>query len=125
MARRRRTKRSNRRLPTSHFSTPSSNITIARLHQLLGVTQYEPELYSIPVKFSKPQALEYKKSSQLAKSVFPKTYGVQQAVTPSQAAALPICASRAQRAEVMHATGQAGKRGQKRPNWTSKSKVRC
>lgn len=36
-----------------------------------------------------------------------------------------VCARRHQRAEVLHATGKTGKRGQKSPVWTSKSKINC
>lgn len=36
-----------------------------------------------------------------------------------------ICFSRAQRKEVLHATGKAGKLGQRRPVYTDASKVRC
>lgn len=36
-----------------------------------------------------------------------------------------ICFSRSQRKEVLHATGKAGKLGQRRPVYTDASKVRC
>lgn len=36
-----------------------------------------------------------------------------------------ICQRRAERAEVIHATGKAGKGGQKSPRFTRNSKVRC
>lgn len=36
-----------------------------------------------------------------------------------------MCVQRAQRTEVLHAIGKAGKTGQKRPVWTQKSKIRC
>lgn len=36
-----------------------------------------------------------------------------------------ICDSRREREEVIHATGKAGRRGQRRPLWTKQSRVRC
>lgn len=36
-----------------------------------------------------------------------------------------ICASRAERREVMHATGSAGKKGQRPAQWKPSSKTRC
>lgn len=36
-----------------------------------------------------------------------------------------VCEARAQRKEVMHATGNAGKRGQNVPVFTANSKIRC
>lgn len=35
------------------------------------------------------------------------------------------CVRRKQRREVLHALRKTGKVGQKRPNWTQKSKIRC
>lgn len=46
-------------------------------------------------------------------------------VTAHAAAPVDICTSRAIRSEVIHATGNSGRRGQKRPRWTEKSKVKC
>jgi len=36
-----------------------------------------------------------------------------------------ICVDRSTRNEIIHATGNAGKRGQKSPIWKKSSKVRC
>lgn len=36
-----------------------------------------------------------------------------------------VCVQRAQRAEVMHATGKAGRGGQKTPVWTDRSSIKC
>lgn len=36
-----------------------------------------------------------------------------------------ICESRSERKQVMFATGSAGRKGQRTPMWTQKSKVRC
>lgn len=36
-----------------------------------------------------------------------------------------VCLGRSARREVLHALGKAGKRGQKRPRFTAKSKVKC
>jgi len=57
-------------------------------------------------------------TSTLTKAVVAKT-GL------SGSAGASICVNRQSRAEVMHATGRAGKVGQKTPVWTKKSKVRC
>lgn len=45
--------------------------------------------------------------------------------TATAHAPVDICTSRSIREEVIHATGKSGRRGQKRPRWTDKSKVRC
>lgn len=80
-------------------------------------------------------AIRQKQRHLAKKSTFPKTYSpvASTARLPDnpikkQAAdtvTMNLCVGRAQRKEVIHATGNAGRRGQKTPKWTAKSKVRC
>lgn len=115
----------NRRLPTrSAGFTPA--YTIEQLRDLIGVTRSYEVIPSTRVKQN-----AYARQRRLAnnnKSNFPKTYGVQSPAVAEDRKVMrqmDLCLARAKREEVMHAIGKAGKVGQKRPNWTKKSKVRC
>lgn len=128
---RRRRYSSNQRLPTvrssytSRRSYPSllSNYDIDPFEGAATILQLRRALGLLPKR----------QLAKTQKSTFPKTYGVRapiqqknvKAVATADRVTLPVCASRAIREEVMHAIGKSGKRGQKSPIWTKKSKVRC
>jgi len=121
---------SNRRLPTrtARFTTNTYS-TLAQMRQLLYPNTYQWEPY-VPTYRSPTKAIV---KSHLAKnyqkSAFPQTYGVnsvpQSKTSKELSAPKTICESRKERTEVLFAKNQTGKSGQKRPNWTLKSKVKC
>lgn len=138
---RRRRYTSNQRLPTT---TPRST-----------PTKYEPNVYTTSQDYSwigdllvsNPDFVRPVKKRQLAKtqqkSTFPKTYSptitqqLRRVANPlgkvksdinkqiNPVTRLKLCVGRAMRKEVMHAIKEAGKSGQKSPEWTRKSKIKC
>lgn len=76
----------------------------------------EPTYSYVTPKYSKSYISAV---SKLTSSVLPVK------LSKSEMKSIGICSSRHERKEVMFASGNAGKRGQKKPVWTSKSKVKC
>lgn len=142
--RRRRSSASNRRLPTASvtsFNPPrflnnrSAVISGAELSRLFGRTQLlEPLGYSRVYKAQdrafvrRPakRVQEVTNHTDLVKNVFQGGSLVRvHEEGPLTKTPPEICAARAQRSEVLHATGQAGRKGQRKPRFTAASKLRC
>lgn len=66
------------------------------------------------------------KSVPLSKALWqPQDVNTVSPAAKPKAEPIETCVARSQRTEVIHATGRAGKRGQKSPLWTEKSKIKC
>lgn len=123
---------SNRRLPT-FAQTPLTSY----IDQMISPS-FSPEIESFssprpgvlpgPAPVSTPHIpLKNAWGPGVAPSIISRNDGSTNDVSTAATAAAPldICTSRAIRAEVIHATGNAGRKGQKRPRWTEKSKIKC
>lgn len=130
MGRSRRTKRSNRRLPTtSVYSRTPVTIAPSRFGTALLDDIFRPlsrshrslsKAIKIADKQFRKEFADPHSRWILRKAAF------KLASRPLQAApSAGVCVQRQSRKEVIHALGHAGKAGQKSPVWTKKSKVRC
>lgn len=131
MGKSRRSRRSsNRRLPTYLRSDTPYTDYIERYGRW---TSYNPAA-DVPIfeKLGKrirqvPYEPAPTKTSPSYGRISPKKRGFAPVTTtaPQSVVKEKICVDRSTRKEIMHATGNAGKRGQKSPVWKKSSKVRC
>lgn len=125
---RRRDAVTNRRLPTRRSSTrATSDYGYDERRNRYETTEFQSRL--LPYRQKSPSRLfenvNNRKSVPTNRAYLPKLR-VGQVVSQN----LPqrqksLCEQRQTRVEVIHATGNAGRRGQRSPIWTRKSKVRC
>lgn len=130
-----RSRTSNRRLPTSDVFDLNFN----RMVGLPSISSLSSQFFSNVVEeFFGPEPKprirrrrpRYPARTRPAEPVpLSKALWQPKDVTPvvaePKARPLDTCVARSQRTEVIHATGRAGKRGQKSPLWTEKSKIKC
>ena len=133
MARNRRRRRdavTNRRLPTSQRARRSDNQTEWSFRDPFNrrseatyeyVSQTNPRRFRLPANVNQ-------RNTRIVRGYAPTltrgTLGGVQS-SPRKIRTTSLCESRREREEVLHAKGLSGRRGQKPPIWTQKSKVRC
>jgi hypothetical protein len=137
MARSRKTK-SNRvnRKPRGTRATTSRRLRLPSAKRTDSLREFEdrrewhPQGPTRPVRsFSK--VTEYVQDNELhrgrgrADGIRVKPYSDPARMAFRRPKEVPVCVRRKVRKEVIHANGNAGKTGQRRPRWNRNSKVRC
>lgn len=107
-----RTKRPNRRLRSNKIKTLS---TRRRVEKPTG-------FYT--VKNTKRVFVKINRTVQAPSAPSPKKHILKSKIV-SQTIKPYICAKRKIRKEVMHALNKTGQAGQKKPNWTDQSSIKC
>ena len=104
-------------------STPR-NQTQTRWEPSTALSSYFKQVAKTPVAYSQPQKAPSTQKSQ--KYSQPKWADVtQKKIEQPTAVSKSLCEQRSERKQIMFATGNAGKRGQKTPLWTELSRRKC
>lgn len=126
---------SNRRLPAlvdlrvepiSSFFRPRSNYWNYSRREVEDRRQWHPLGYHRPAQSVSSQYHQLRAKVLPRKFVKPRAYGrAETAVAFGRPERLMVCVRRSIRKQVMHATGRAGRGGQKKPRFNWLSQISC